>query len=147
LKAKMLPLSYVTFFALPTFLMLAWKDFKTKKIDTRFLYAIIGLAYGGYFANGVSIFLALSVSISLILLQYANKKAKLAPWGSGDFPLMQAYGLLVMLYSPHIYLFVIFMLLLLILLGLWRWFTKDKSFAPSVAMAFLVFGFSKLMWI
>jgi len=142
-----LPLLYVTFFALPVFLRAAWTDIKTKLLDTRPLYAVIGLAYGGYFANGVSIFYAVGVSVSLILLQWANKKAKLPAWGSGDFPLMQAYSLLLMLYSPSLFIFVIFMLVLLIFLGLWRWFMHDHSFAPSIAMSFILFGITKLMWI
>lgn len=142
-----LPMLYVTFVALPVFVTLAWSDFHTKLIDTRPLYALIGLAYGGYFANGVSIWLAISVSIGLLVLQWANNKAKLKPWGSGDFPLLQAFGLILMLFSPTLEIFIMFFLVLLIFTGLWIWYFKDRSFAPAVAMSFFVFGLAKLLYI
>lgn len=142
-----LPLLYFAFVALPIFWQSAWSDWETKKIDTRPLYAIIGLAYGGFFANGLSIFYAVAVSFSLILLQYFNGKAKLPPWGAGDFPLLQAFTLPLMLYSTSLLIFVIFMLTLLIAVGLWRWYFNDKSFAPSVLLTFLLFGFAKLIYI
>lgn len=142
-----LPMLYVTFFALPVFFFAAWTDIKTNLLDTRPIYAVIGLAYGGFFANGISILYAVAVSISLILIQFIIQKAKIPPLGSGDFPLIQSYGLLIMLYSPSLLLFAAFMIVLLIVLGLWRWFTKNNSFAPSVTLAFLLFGLAKLFLI
>lgn len=142
-----IPLLYVAFVALPLYVVASFTDIKSKKIDTRPLYGLIGLLYGAFFANGMGIFYAVSVSVSLLLLQFVNNKAKLPPWGSGDFPLLQSFGLAVMLYSPALELFVAFMIVLLIFLGLYIWFFKDKSFAPSVAFTFFLFCFSKLVWI
>lgn len=142
-----LPLIYVAIVALPIFLRAAWTDYKTKLLDTRPLYALIGLSYGGYFANGISILFAAGISIALILLQWANTKAKLRPLGAGDFPLLQAFTLILFLFSPGLIVFVIFMLALLIFLGLWSWFFKDRSFAPAIAFTFFLFGLTKLIYI
>ncbi len=142
-----LPMLYIAFIALPIFAYAAYTDYKTKLIDTRPFYMLIGLSYGGFFANGVSIWFAIAVSVGLGVLQFLNSKAKLSPWGAGDFPLMQAFGLILMLFSPTIWIFVIFMIVLLIFLGLWVWYFKDRSFAPSVALTFLLFGLTKLFYI
>jgi len=48
-----LPLLYFGFVALPIFLNAAFMDYKTKLIDTRPLYFLIGLLYGGFYANGI----------------------------------------------------------------------------------------------
>lgn len=142
-----LPLLYFGFVALPIFLNAAFMDYKTKLIDTRPLYFLIGLLYGGFFANGISIWFAISVSAGLIVLQWANNKQKLKPWGSGDFPLLQAFGLALMLFAPTIELFVVFFLALLIFLGLWVWYFHDRSFAPSIAATFFIFCIAKLLYI
>lgn len=144
-----LPFLYFAIVAAPSLLLATWSDLKTNLIDIRPIYFLVGLLYGGFFANGVSIWLAISVSIVLIVMQWLNGKMKLRPLGGGDFALVQVYALTVILFSPgawRIISFAGFMLAMLIFLGVMRFLTHNRAFAPAVLFSFLVFGVTKYVY-
>lgn len=128
--------------SIPIFAIAAFADWKTKKIDVRNFWFLKGLAYAGFFANDVWFPYALAVSFSIVLLQIFLSKFKISPVGSGDFPVFHAYNLIVMLFAPHLFIFIGFFIVPLIFFGLWNWYFRDRSFVPAVALSLALFYYS-----
>lgn len=133
---------YFAFLSLPVFLLAAWADYKTGKIDVRAFFFLKGLAYAAFFANDKTIILAIAVSISLVLLQFFLGRLKLPVVGSGDFPAFHAYNLIVMLFAPTFLFFAGFFIVPLIFFGLWNWLFKNRAFVPAIA-----FGLCLFFWV
>lgn len=130
---------YFALISIPIFLIAGLSDWKTGKLDVRSFFFLIGISYGSFFANNQPLILALAVSLSMVVLQVVLLRAKLPMIGSGDFPVFHAYNLIVMLFAPHIYVFIAFFLAPMIFFGLWVWFFKNRSFVPSIAIGLVLF--------
>lgn len=132
-------LFYFALVAVPVFIIGAWSDFKTNRVDTRPFFFLIGLAYASFFANDKWIILAFSVSIALIAVQYSLRHFKIPPIGSGDFPVFQAYALIVMLFAAHLWIFIVFFILPLIIFLIWKFVLHHRGLVPSISFSFIVF--------
>jgi len=130
---------YFALISIPVFLIAAFTDAKTHKVDVRSFFFLKGLAYASFFANDKTIILALAVSVGMVLIQFFLNRFKFMPLGSGDYPMLHAYNLITMLFAPDFYVFAGFFIVPLIIFGVWNWLFNNRCFAPSLLVSLIVF--------